>query len=564
MHMDHENEAYAASLCEEVLGECRTELMMAFRFMDAALWRAPFLENEKLYRLDTDGASIQFGAKQLLERYLASPSELVRDYLHVLLHCVFRHPFDVDHDDAMAWDIACDIVVEGIALEMAETRWRSDLDEARAAALDDIRAAAGSLSPVRVYRLVHGALLRPAEASLAGPGQDAAFAWRTLFFRDTHSLWKHAKDRRGDDLEEDAERERGEGEDAAESKEGPSSPQDAERLDGPSGEERAPEDGGDSDDEPDGDSDAGSDFDERADDDFADGARRRDAGGPGDAAEDPDRSFEDDPESPDEAAARACEDAAGEDDEASARAERDWLDIAKRMEVELASFSQSAGEGAGSLVMNLQLSTRPPVDYAEFLRQFATVAEELKVNDDEFDYIFYTYGLSLYGSMPLVEPLEYQETKRVREFAIAIDTSGSCSGELVRMFVTRTCEILRENEGFGKKVNIHVIQCDARVQRVDKITSLDDLREFGETFRAYGGGGTNFRPVFEYLDERVARGEFENLQGLIYFTDGEGVYPDKMPAYDTAFVFVDDDSRSRRVPPWAMKVVIDQEGIRDI
>ena len=34
------------------------------------------------------------------------------------------------------------------------------------------------------------------------------------------------------------------------------------------------------------------------------------------------------------------------------------------------------------------------------------------------------YGMELYGNMPLVEPLEYKETDRVREFVIAIDTSG--------------------------------------------------------------------------------------------------------------------------------------------
>ncbi len=38
--------------------------------------------------------------------------------------------------------------------------------------------------------------------------------------------------------------------------------------------------------------------------------------------------------------------------------------------------------------------------------------------------------MELYGNMPLVEPLEYKETDRVRDFVIAIDTSESVRGRL--------------------------------------------------------------------------------------------------------------------------------------
>ena len=41
---------------------------------------------------------------------------------------------------------------------------------------------------------------------------------------------------------------------------------------------------------------------------------------------------------------------------------------------------------------------------------------------------------SLYGNMPLIEPQESREVKKVEEFVIAIDTSMSCSGELVKHF----------------------------------------------------------------------------------------------------------------------------------
>ena len=58
-----------------------------------------------------------------------------------------------------------------------------------------------------------------------------------------------------------------------------------------------------------------------------------------------------------------------------------------------------------------------------------------------------------------------------------------------------------------------------------------------------------------------ARGEFTKLRGLLYFTDGKGVYPVKMPPYDTAFIFVRDRYRDESVPAWAMKLILDAEDL---
>ena len=229
--------------------------------------------------------------------------------------------------------------------------------------------------------------------------------------------------------------------------------------------------------------------------------------------------------------------------------------------MDLQSFSQGKGDNSKALSQNLAIANRRLANYYDFLRQFATMGEDMKINDDEFDYIYYTYGMDTYGNMPLVEPLEYQESNRVREFVIALDTSGSCSGELIRNFVTRTYDILRESEGFGDKVNIHLIQCDNKIHADLKIENVQELEKYCQQFQAFGFGGTDFRPVFEYVNELCDQGEFENLRGLIYFTDGLGTFPTTPPAYETAFVFMDDGASRIDVPPWAMKVVMDEEEI---
>ena len=206
--------------------------------------------------------------------------------------------------------------------------------------------------------------------------------------------------------------------------------------------------------------------------------------------------------------------------------------------------------------------TRERYNYTEFLKKFAVLGERMKLNDDEFDYIFYTYGINLYGNIPLIEPLEYKDVKQIKEFVIAIDTSGSTSGALVQTFVKKTYSILKQEESFFRKFNLHIIQCDERIQEDIKITKQSEFDAYIANMKILGQGGTDFRPTFAYVDGLIADGEFSNLKGMIYFTDGEGTFPSRQPNYHTAFVFVDEGYINPSVPPWAIKLVLQPDDIR--
>ena len=238
-----------------------------------------------------------------------------------------------------------------------------------------------------------------------------------------------------------------------------------------------------------------------------------------------------------------------------------WQEISERMQMDLEAFGKQHGVDPGALTQNLQAVNREKYDYTAFLKKFAVRGEAMRINDDEFDYIFYTYGLHLYEKMPLIEPLEYKEVKRIREFVIAIDTSGSTSGELVQKFVQKTYNILKSTESFFTKINLHIIQCDAEIQEDYKITSQEEFDAYLKTMRLRGLGGTDFRPVFEYVDKLREEKEFQNLKGLIYFTDGYGTFPARMPDYETAFVFIDDEYNNLDVPPWAIKLILKRDEI---
>ena len=182
----------------------------------------------------------------------------------------------------------------------------------------------------------------------------------------------------------------------------------------------------------------------------------------------------------------------------------------------------------------------------------------MKINDEEFDYNFYTYGMQLYGNMPLIEPLEYKDVRVVKTFVTVIDTSGSVEEEKLRRFLEKTYQILKSGQKSEDRVNFHLIQCDALVQKDVKITSEKELEQVMEDLTLYGRGGTDFRPAFEYIEELRKNGELTNLNGMLYFTDGMGVYPRKKPEYQVAFIYDSEVlDEIPEVPAWAIRYLMD-------
>lgn len=248
-----------------------------------------------------------------------------------------------------------------------------------------------------------------------------------------------------------------------------------------------------------------------------------------------------------------------DDNDKKSEMNQKWQDVREKMEMDLDTFSKESAESVGGLSGQLKVQKKDGSDFRKFLKKFAVLREEMKVDTDEFDYAFYSYGMSMYGNMPLIEPLESKEVMKVEEFVIVIDTSMSCSERLIRLFLEETFHVLQEKNSFFRKVNIHLIQCDEKVQMDTKITKEEELKEYMEHMEILGSGGTDFRPAFTYIEELRRKKEFFNLKGLLYFTDGYGIYPGKMPPYETAFVFMKEDYDDTQVPAWAIKIVIDEE-----
>lgn len=418
------------TLSNQILQLVHDDLLIHLRFLDTALAKLPWQERANMGCMATDGAVCYYDPLYLLKTYREESRLVARTYLHMLLHCVFAHSFQYERLETDLWDLAADVAVENVILDLRLPGVTLERDADAERKLKILREDIGPLTAERVYRYLRHNPITPDEHE----------EWIRLFQKDIHSLWKPAEN-----LEITLEQ---------------------------------------------------------------------------------------------------------------------WKKISERIKADLKSFTR-AKSGAEILEKNLEETTRDRYDYSDILRRFTVTGEDITASDEEFDYIYYTYGLERYGNLPLIEPLEYREAHKVKEFVIAIDTSASCRGPVVKAFLQKTYSILKGTENFFHKINVHIIQCDNEVQSDTKITCDDDFETFMKYGKLTGFGATDFRPVFDYLEKLKEQGEFENLKGLIYFTDGYGIYPERMPDYDVIFAFLDEDENRGPVPPWSLKVILESDVLEE-
>lgn len=577
-HADIERRRF--TVARKVLDLTKATLLADNHFLAPAVGRLEVLEAFGLARpLATDGYALYLDANQMLDDFNRKGTVAAHDLMHTVAHCIFLHPYVGPTVERMLWNIACDIAAERVSLEVLGPR-----DGARGRKIQSIIAdLERQLGCKATAEKIYGRLR-------AGKWARMLDEWAKLFAADDHEPWWQVNVE--DPVPTAGTNGTGSSSNMQKAPEQPkSSDSQTQEPDKESDEaERDPDDGDPSDGKDEGDNKReskgdGSDEAEREPDN--DPSYVKDTGGSKHGSEgtgSDESECEPDGNNPNGARdtenvqqrSQGSEPGSSEESYRSLQAGMafrwvnlpsreqqisEWRDVASALAVNLQTYAKARGETLSGLVDELEQASHEPVDYSEFLRQFAIPGEVMRLSDDEFDYVYYTYGIDLYGNVPLIEPLEYREEKRVREFVIAIDTSGSVQGEIVREFVNATFDILKSTESFHSKVHVRILQCDTEVRSEDVITSLDELRDWGRSMKLLGGGGTDFRPVFRHVDALIEAGEFSNMVGLVYFTDGWGEYPDYMPAYRTAFAFYDDDFRPDTVPPWAIQVVLDKNAI---
>ena len=202
--------------------------------------------------------------------------------------------------------------------------------------------------------------------------------------------------------------------------------------------------------------------------------------------------------------------------------EVDW----KVAAVQAANAAKEFGKLPGSLERFVESITSPQVNWRDTLRQFVN-----EIAKDDYSWArpnrrFLSQGIFLPGLW----------SENMGEFVAVVDTSGSITQEMLNKFGGEIKAIVDTT----RPTRTHVIYCDAGVNHVDTFEQNEVLK-----FEMHGGGGTDFRPPFNYVTEKGI-----TPVCLVYLTDLEGPTGDA-PDYPVMWACT-----TKNIGPWGSTIYL--------
>ena len=180
--------------------------------------------------------------------------------------------------------------------------------------------------------------------------------------------------------------------------------------------------------------------------------------------------------------------------------EAEW----KQALAQAAHVAKQAGSLPGDLERMMQELLEPVLPWKDILKRFMTE----KCNDD----FSWKRGNRRFIAQGLYLPSRTSDDA-MGTMVVAIDTSGSIGEKELTEFGSEIADIHKE----VRPKELIVIYCDARVNHVDRFGPEDVLQ-----FKLHGGGGTDFRPPFKWLEENQIQ-----PRAFAYLTDGYGPFPER-------------------------------------
>lgn len=167
----------------------------------------------------------------------------------------------------------------------------------------------------------------------------------------------------------------------------------------------------------------------------------------------------------------------------------------KQLMIQAATIAKQQGKLPAHLQRLVDEVLQPVINWRDVLNTFLTEKTRNDYTWSKPSKRFLSMGLYL----PTLESIDRGE------FVLMVDTSGSIDQNLLNEFAGEMQSILSES---AKKLT--VIYVDTEVNEVQEFECDDEVK-----LNPIGGGGTDFKPGFDYLDEN-------GLQpaAIVYFTDG--------------------------------------------
>ena len=168
------------TLSNEIFRDIISQLTLNLRFMDIALNRFVFVPDALEFRCD--GKYFHYHPLAVIKKFQNNPKELTRGYFHIVLHAVFLHAFFSENRTPSLWNLACDIAVENVILDLHLPCMAQPDDSEKRRAIDRLKKDMPSFTAQAVYLKLMD--LERDEIRLLAP----------LFAFDNHEIWYHFRD----------------------------------------------------------------------------------------------------------------------------------------------------------------------------------------------------------------------------------------------------------------------------------------------------------------------------------------------------------------------------------
>ncbi|MDJ0806335.1 MAG: VWA-like domain-containing protein [Gammaproteobacteria bacterium] len=124
------------------------------------------------------------------------------------------------------------------------------------------------------------------------------------------------------------------------------------------------------------------------------------------------------------------------------------------------------------------------------------------------------------------------------ELVVALDTSGSIHDEEMGEFLAEVNALKGQ-----MRARVTLLACDSELAE-EAPWIYEAWDEFTLPEKITGGGGTSFIPVFEWVERQGLQPDM-----LVYFTDAEGAFPEREPAYPVIWLV-----KGKLMTPWGQRI----------
>jgi predicted metal-dependent peptidase len=186
----------------------------------------------------------------------------------------------------------------------------------------------------------------------------------------------------------------------------------------------------------------------------------------------------------------------GKDGKPLSEAERNRMAAETKIAVQQAAeAAKMQGKLPGELARWVGEMANPVMDWREILRVF--IDKTAKNNYDWSRPNRRFVGKGIY--------LPSLRSDELKPIVVAVDTSGSIGNHELQQFSAELNDILQ-----SYPCEVQILYCDTRIAHEEKFTS----DQYPVEMKAHGGGGTDFRPPFEWVADNM-----QSMACLIYLTD---------------------------------------------